>query len=293
MKGIVLAGGHGKRMYPITRATSKQLLPVYDKPLIYYSLSVLLEAGIRDILVISKPEHLGSFQELLRDGSQLGINIVYRPQPTRGGIAEAFVIGRDFIGDDDVALVLGDNVFHGSGFGDKLKTAQKNAADGQATIFGYRVDDPQHFGVVEFDDDGNAVSLEEKPLEPRSNYVVTGLYFYPSDVCDYASRLQPSTRGELEITDLNRMYLDDKRLKVQQLGRGFAWFDTGTIDRLFSVGEYIRSVQEATGVKVAALEEIAYDAGWIRRAQLLKLADGLKKTEYGHYLEKIALSTRR
>ncbi len=184
-------------------------------------------------------------------------------------------------------------MFHGSGFGDKLKTAQKNAADGQATIFGYRVDDPQHFGVVEFDDDGNAVSLEEKPLEPRSNYVVTGLYFYPSDVCDYASRLQPSTRGELEITDLNRMYLDDKRLKVQQLGRGFAWFDTGTIDRLFSVGEYIRSVQEATGVKVAALEEIAYDAGWIRRAQLLKLADGLKKTEYGHYLEKIALSTRR
>ncbi len=293
MKGIVLAGGHGKRMYPITRATSKQLLPVYDKPLIYYSLSVLLEAGIRDILVISKPEHLGSFQELLGDGSQLGINIVYRPQPTRGGIAEAFVIGRDFIGDDDVALVLCDNVFHGSGFGDKLKTAQKNAADGQATIFGYRVDDPQHFGVVEFDDDGNAVSLEEKPLEPRSNYVVTGLYFYPSDVCDYASRLQPSTRGELEITDLNRMYLDDKRLKVQQLGRGFAWFDTGTIDRLFSVGEYIRSVQEATGVKVAALEEIAYDAGWIRRAQLLKLADGLKKTEYGHYLEKIALSTRR
>ncbi len=293
MKGIVLAGGHGKRMYPITRATSKQLLPVYDKPLIYYSLSVLLEAGIRDILVISKPEHLGSFQELLGDGSQLGINIVYRPQPTRGGIAEAFVIGRDFIGDDDVALVLGDNVFHGSGFGDKLKTAQKNAADGQATIFGYRVDDPQHFGVVEFDDDGNAVSLEEKPLEPRSNYVVTGLYFYPSDVCDYASRLQPSTRGELEITDLNRMYLDDKRLKVQQLGRGFAWLDTGTIDRLFSVGEYIRSVQEATGVKVAALEEIAYDAGWIRRAQLLKLADGLKKTEYGHYLEKIALSTRR
>lgn len=293
MKGIVLAGGHGKRMYPITRATSKQLLPVYDKPLIYYSLSVLLEAGIRDIMIISKPEHLGSFQELLGDGSQLGINIVYRPQPTRGGIAEAFVIGRDFIGDDDVALVLGDNVFHGSGFGDKLKTAQRNAADGQATIFGYRVDDPQHFGVVEFDDDGNAVSLEEKPLEPRSNYVVTGLYFYPSDVCDYASRLQPSTRGELEITDLNRMYLDDKRLKVQQLGRGFAWFDTGTIDRLFSVGEYIRSVQEATGVKVAALEEIAYDAGWIRRAQLLKLADGLKKTEYGHYLEKIALSTRR
>ncbi len=293
MKGIVLAGGHGKRMYPITRATSKQLLPVYDKPLIYYSMSVLLEAGIRDIMIISKPEHLGSFQELLGDGSQLGINIVYRPQPTRGGIAEAFVIGRDFIGDDDVALVLGDNVFHGSGFGDKLKMAQQNAADGQATIFGYRVDDPQHFGVVEFDDDGNAVSLEEKPLEPRSNYVVTGLYFYPSDVCDYASRLQPSTRGELEITDLNRMYLDDKRLKVQQLGRGFAWFDTGTIDRLFSVGEYIRSVQEATGVKVAALEEIAYDAGWIRRAQLLKLADGLKKTEYGHYLEKIALSTRR
>ena len=293
MKGIVLAGGHGKRMYPITRATSKQLLPVYDKPLIYYSMSVLLEAGIRDIMIISKPEHLGSFQELLGDGSQLGINIVYRPQPTRGGIAEAFVIGRDFIGDDDVALVLGDNVFHGSGFGDKLKMAQQNAADGQATIFGYRVDDPQHFGVVEFDDDGNAVSLEEKPLEPRSNYVVTGLYFYPSDVCDYASRLQPSTRGELEITDLNRMYLDDKRLKVQQLGRGFAWFDTGTIDRLFSVGEYIRSVQEATGVKVAALEEIAYDAGWIRRAQLLKLADGLRKTEYGHYLEKIALSTRR
>ncbi|MEY8436733.1 glucose-1-phosphate thymidylyltransferase RfbA [Atopobiaceae bacterium 24-176] len=293
MKGIVLAGGHGKRMYPITRATSKQLLPVYDKPLIYYSLSVLLEAGIRDIMIISKPEHLGSFQELLSDGSQLGINIVYRPQPTRGGIAEAFVIGRDFIGDDDVALVLGDNVFHGSGFVDRLKSAQENAKNGQATIFGYRVDDPQHFGVVEFDGEGNAVSIEEKPVEPRSNYVVTGLYFYPSDVCERAAHLQPSTRGELEITDLNRMYLDDKRLKVEQLGRGFAWFDTGTIDRLFSVGEYIRSVQDATGVKVAALEEIAYDAGWIRRAQLLKLADGLKKTEYGHYLEKIALSTRR
>lgn len=293
MKGIVLAGGHGKRMYPITRATSKQLLPVYDKPLIYYSLSVLLEAGIKDILIISKPEHLGSFEELFGDGSQLGINLTYRPQPTRGGIAEAFVIGADFIDGDDVALVLGDNVFHGSGFTEKLLRARSNAEKGFATIFGYRVDDPENFGVVEFDAEGNAVSLEEKPEEPRSNFCVTGLYFYGGDVVEKASHLQPSTRGELEITDLNRMYLDEKLLKVEQLGRGFAWFDTGTIDSLFTVGEYIRSVQDATGVKVAALEEIAYDAGWIKRAQLLKLADGLKKTEYGHYLEKIALSTRR
>ncbi len=293
MKGIVLAGGHGKRMYPITRATSKQLLPVYDKPLIYYSMSVLLEAGIRDILIISKPEHLGAFQELFGDGSQLGINLSYKPQPTRGGIAEALVIASDFIAGDEVALVLGDNVFYGSGFAKKLARAIDNAKAGYATIFGYRVDDPQHFGVVDFDDAGNAISLEEKPAEPRSNYCVTGLYFYDKGVGDYVSRLQPSTCGELEITDLNRMYLEDKKLKVEQLDRGFAWFDTGTVDSLFAVGEYIRVVQEATGVKVAALEEIVYDAGWIKRAQLLKLADGLKKTEYGRYLEKIALSTRR
>lgn len=288
MKGIVLAGGHGKRMYPITRATSKQLLPVYDKPLIYYSLSVLLEAGIRDILVISKPEHLGSFQELLGDGSQLGINIVYRPQPTRGGIAEAFVIGRDFIGDDDVALVLGDNVFHGSGFGDKLKTAQKNAADGQATIFGYRVDDPQHFGVVEFDDDGNAVSLEEKPLEPRSNYVVTGLYFYPSDVCDYASRLQPSTRGELEITDLNRLYLEDGTLSVVTLGRGYAWLDTGTMESLYDAGDFVRAVERSQGLPVCVPEEVAFENGWVGREALLAAAGRYGKSGYGRHLAEVA-----
>ncbi|MDJ1122077.1 glucose-1-phosphate thymidylyltransferase RfbA [Olsenella sp. YH-ols2217] len=293
MKGIVLAGGHGKRMYPITRATSKQLLPVYDKPLIYYSMSVLLEAGIRDILVIAKPEHLDGFRALLGDGSQLGISIEYRPQPVRGGIAEAFLIGDDFIDGEPCALVLGDNIFYGSGFTEELAHAKENAEKGQATLFGYRVEHPENFGVVEFDDEGNAISLEEKPVEPRSNYCVTGLYFYDKRVCEFAKQLQPSTRGELEITDLNRMYLDEGSLKVERLGRDFAWFDTGTVDSLFNVSEFIRVVQKNTGVKVASLEEIAYDAGWIRRAQLLKLADSLKKTEYGRYLEKIALSTRR
>lgn len=293
MKGIVLAGGHGRRMEPITRATSKQLLPVYDKPLIYYSLSTLLLADIKDILIISKPEHQQGFEALFGDGSQLGIHISYAPQPTRGGIAEAFLIGADFIGDDTVALVLGDNIFYGSGFQEELVRARENAEKGIATLFGYRVEDPENYGVVEFNHAGDAVSLEEKPQEPRSNYVVTGLYFYDNRVVEFARRLTPATNGELEVTDLNRCYLDDATLKVEQLPSDFAWFDTGTVDSLFNVSEFIRVVQNNTGVKVAALEELAYNAGWIRRAQLLKLADSLKRTEYGRYLEKIALSSRR
>lgn len=293
MKGIVLAGGHGRRMEPITRATSKQLLPVYDKPLIYYSMATLLMAEIKDILIISKPEHLDGFKALFGDGSQLGLHIEYAPQPTRGGIAEAFVIGADFIGDDTVALALGDNIFYGSGFREELKHARDNAEKGIATLFGYRVEDPQNYGVVDFDAEGNAVSLEEKPLEPRSNYCVTGLYFYDNRAVEFARNLTPSTNGELEITDLNRIYLDDKTLKVELLASDFAWFDTGTVDSLFNVSEFIRVVQNNTGVKVAALEEMAYDAGWIRRAQLLRLADSLKHTEYGKYLERIALSSRR
>lgn len=293
MKGIVLAGGHGRRMEPITRATSKQLLPVYDKPLIYYSLSTLLLAGIRDILIISKPEHQKGFEALFGNGEQLGISITYAPQPTRGGIAEAFIIGADFIGDDSVALALGDNIFYGSGFQEELIRAKNNADEGVATLFGYRVEDPENYGVVEFNEQGDVVSLEEKPQDPRSNYVVTGLYFYDNRVVNFARQLTPATNGELEITDLNRMYLDDATLKVEQLPGDFAWFDTGTIDSLFNVSEFIRVVQNNTGVKVAALEELAYNAGWIRRAQLLKLADNLKRTEYGRYLEKIALSSRK
>lgn len=293
MKGIVLAGGHGRRMEPITRATSKQLLPVYDKPLIYYSMSSLLSAGIQDILIISKPEHLAGFEALFGDGSQLGLSISYAPQPLRGGIAEAFIIGKDFIGKDTVALALGDNIFYGSGFTELLEDAKQNANNGYATLFGYRAEHPENFGVIGFDKDQNVISLEEKPLDPKSNTVVTGLYFYDNRVVDFAADLAPSTNGELEITDLNRRYLEEGALKVERLAQDFAWFDTGTVDSLFNVSEFIRVVQNNTGVKVAALEEVAYNKGWIRRAQLLKLADQLKRTEYGRYLEKIALTTRR
>ena len=293
MKGIILAGGSGTRLAPLTDVTSKQLLPVYDKPMVYYPLSVLMLAGIRDILVISTPQDLPNFERLLGDGSKFGVHLSYAVQPSPDGLAQAFVIGEDFIDGEPCALVLGDNIFYGSGFTEELAHAKENAEKGQATLFGYRVEHPENFGVVEFDDEGNAISLEEKPVEPRSNYCVTGLYFYDKRVCEFAKQLQPSTRGELEITDLNRMYLDEGSLKVERLGRDFAWFDTGTVDSLFNVSEFIRVVQKNTGVKVASLEEIAYDAGWIRRAQLLKLADSLKKTEYGRYLEKIALSTRR
>ena len=275
----------------MTKPVCKPLLPVYDKPLIYYPLAILMQAGISEILIIVPPGEVGTFQALLGGGEQYGMRIQYAEQPVARGIADALLIGGEFLGGDDVCLVLGDNIFWALDLEQTLQRAARENRGG--TVFGCRVDNPRPFGVVEFDEGYNVVSIEEKPSRPKSSYAVTGLYFYDGRVCEMARRVRPSARGELEITDLNRMYLDDKRLKVQQLGRGFAWFDTGTIDRLFSVGEYIRSVQEATGVKVAALEEIAYDAGWIRRAQLLKLADGLKKTEYGHYLEKIALSTRR
>jgi glucose-1-phosphate thymidylyltransferase len=291
MKGIILAGGTGTRLYPITRSTSKQLLPIYDKPMIYYSMSVLLMAGIREIMVISTPEDLPNFERQFGDGHQLGLNIVYKEQPSPDGLAQAFVLGADFIGDDSVALVLGDNIFYGAGFTGMLKRAASRETG--ATVFGYRVEDPERFGVVEFDSDGKAISIEEKPVEPKSNYCVTGLYFYDNKVVEYAKSLQPSARGELEITDINKMYLENGELNVEVLGRGFAWFDTGTVDSLFNACEFIRVVQNHTGVKVGALEEIAYDAGWINRAQLLKLADKLKRTEYGAYLEKIALSSRR
>jgi glucose-1-phosphate thymidylyltransferase len=290
MKGIVLAGGSGTRLHPITLSTSKQLLPVYDKPMIYYSMSTLMMAGIKDILIISTPEDTPNYERLLGDGSQLGLNLQYKVQPSPDGLAQAFILGEDFIDGDSCALVLGDNIFYGSGFTDQLvKAASRNEG---ATVFGYYVDDPERFGVVEFDDEGKALSIEEKPEHPKSNYCVTGLYFYDNHVCEYAKTLEPSARGELEITDLNNIYLKKGQLNVNTLGRGFAWFDTGTVDSLFEAGEFIRVVQKSTSVKVAAIEEIAYSKGWIRRAQLLALADNISKTEYGRYLEKIALSSR-
>lgn len=286
VKGIVLAGGHGKRMYPITRATSKQLLPVYDKPLIYYSMSVLLEAGIRDILVIAKPEHLDGFRALLGDGSQLGISIEYRPQPVRGGIAEAFLIGDDFIDGEPCALVLGDNIFYGNGLGRQLRKAA--ALEHGATVFGYYVDDPERYGVVEFDKEHKAVSIVEKPEHPASNYAVTGLYFYDNRVVDFAKQVKPSPRGELEITDLNRMYLDDGSLHVQTLGRGYAWLDTGTMDSLFEAGEFVRTVEHAQGLPISVIEEIAYENRWIDRDQLLAAAERYGKSPYGKHLLDVA-----
>lgn len=293
MKGIVLTAGGGKRLQPMTWATSKQLLPIYDKPMIYYPLSVLLQAGIRDILLVTTKHDLENYKELLGDGSQFGVNISYVVQPSMDGVPQGIVLGKDFIGDDSVALVLGDNVFYGSGFKENLAHAVNNASKGIATIFGCRVDDPTRFGVVDFDAKGTAISIEEKPLVPKSNYAVTGLYFFDNSVVERACNLQPSALGHFEITDICQQYLDQKKLKVEQLDLSFAWFDTGTVDSLFNAGEFIRVMQSSTGVKVAALEEIAYDAGWIKRAQLLKCAERLKKTEYGKYLENIALSTRR
>ncbi|MCI1665230.1 MAG: glucose-1-phosphate thymidylyltransferase RfbA [Atopobiaceae bacterium] len=290
MKGIVLAGGSGTRLHPITLATSKQLLPVYDKPMIYYSMSVLMMAGIKDILIISTPEDMPNFQRLLGDGHQLGLNLSYKVQPSPDGLAQAFILGEEFIDGDSCALVLGDNIFYGSGFTDQLTEAATRTEG--ATVFGYYVDDPERFGVVEFDDEGKVLSIEEKPDHPKSNYCVTGLYFYDEHVCEYAKTLEPSARGELEITDLNNIYLKKNQLNVTTLGRGFAWFDTGTVDSLFEAGEFIRVVEKSTSVKVAAIEEIAYSKGWIRRAQLLALADKISKSEYGKYLEKIALSSR-
>lgn len=288
MKGIILAGGSGTRLYPLTTVTSKQLLPVYDKPMIYYPLSVLMMAGIRDILIISTPHDLPNFKRLLGDGSQYGVNFSYKVQPSPDGLAQAFLLGEEFIGGDPCALVLGDNIFYGNGLTRTLRGAVKKAEEGGATVFGYYVDDPERYGVVEFDANHKAISIEEKPTEPKSNYAVTGLYFYDSRVVEYAKRVRPSARGELEITDLNRMYLDDGSLNVRTLGRGYAWLDTGTMDSLFEAGEFVRTVQRAQGLPIAVAEEIAYENGWIDKEQLLQSAEKYGKSPYGRHLKDVA-----
>ena len=282
MKGIILAGGSGTRLYPLTRAASKQLMPVYDKPMIYYPLSTLMLAGIRDILIISTPQDLPRFKELLQDGSEFGIKLSYAEQPSPDGLAQAFIIGEEFIGDDSVTLILGDNIYHGPGLSKMLQKA--SSKESGATVFGYHVKDPERFGVVEFDKDMNAISIEEKPERPRSNYAVTGLYFYDNDVVEIAKNIKPSPRGELEITDVNKAYLERGDLSVELLGRGFAWLDTGTHESLLEASQYIETVQRMQNVQVANLEEIAYRMGYISREDVLALAQPLKKNEYGQYL---------
>ena len=285
-KGIILAGGSGTRLHPITMGMSKQLLPVYDKPMIYYPLSVLMLAGIQDVLIISTPTDLPGFQRLLGDGSQFGVNLSYAEQLSPDGLAQAFIIGADFIGDDNVCLVLGDNIFYGQHFSDKLREATSRSTG--ATVFGYHVNDPERFGVVEFDATGKAISIEEKPAKPKSNYAVTGLYFYDNDVIDIARNIKPSHRGELEITDVNIAYMERGDLHVTLLGRGFAWLDTGTHDSLLDAGQFVQTVEHRQGLKVACLEEIAYNQRWIDKDQLLKQGDFFKKTEYGQYLIRLA-----
>jgi len=289
MKGIILAGGSGTRLYPITNGISKQLLPLYDKPMIYYPLSVLMLSGIKDILIISNPEYIENYKMLFGDGSQIGLNIEYAIQDKPKGLAEAFTIGEDFIGNDDVCLVLGDNVFFGHGLTDVLNNAVQNVKnENKATVFGYYVNDPERYGVVEFDENGKVISIEEKPKDPKSNFAVVGLYFYPNDVVKKAYEVKPSDRGELEITSINEMYLKEDRLKVELLGRGYAWFDTGTHDSLLDAGNFIRTIEKRTGLKIGCIEEIAYTNGWIDKEKLKELAEPLKKTEYGQYLLKIA-----
>ena len=288
MKGIILAGGSGTRLYPLTTVTSKQLLPVYDKPMIYYPMSVLMMAGIRDILVISTPTDLPNFERLLGDGSQFGVSLSYAEQPSPDGLAQAFIIGEEFIGDDCCALVLGDNIFYGNGIKRHLRRAVENAENGGATVFGYHVDDPERFGVVEFDKDYNAISIEEKPAEPKSNYAVTGLYFYPASVSVRVDEVKPSARGEYEITDLNRLYLEDGSLDVITLGRGFAWLDTGTMESLFEASEFVRTVERAQGLPVSVPEEIAFENGWISRDRLLECAERYGKSDYGAHLREVA-----
>ncbi len=288
MKGIILAGGSGTRLYPLTKVTSKQLLPVYDKPMIYYPLSTLMLAGIQDILIISTPEDIGNFKRLLQDGSQFGTHFTYAVQEVPNGLAQAFVIGEEFIGNDDVCLILGDNIFYGNRFGAMLKEAVKNTTENkEAMVFGKYVNDPERFGVAVFDDQGNVISLEEKPEKPLSNYAVVGLYFYDNSVVKYAKELKPSARGEYEITDLNRIYLDEKRLKIQILGRGFAWLDTGTIDSLEKATEYVKLVEDVQGIKISVPEEIAYYNGWIDESHLIKAAQGYGNSPYGEHLRNI------
>lgn len=289
MKGIILAGGAGTRLYPLTLVTSKQLLPVYDKPMIYYPLSTLMLAGIKDILIISTPEDTPRFEELLGDGKQFGISLSYEVQPTPDGLSQAFIIGRDFIGDAACAMVLGDNIFYGNGFGKILREAKKDAEQNErATVFGYYVNDPERFGVVDFDENGLAISIEEKPIVPKSNYAVTGLYFYPSGVAELASQVKPSARGELEITTLNEMYLDVGRLDVQLLGRGFAWLDTGTVDSLVEAADFVQMIEKRQGITISAPEEIAFVNHWIDKEQLLESANKYGKSPYGMHLKAVA-----
>ena len=288
MKGIILAGGSGTRLYPLTMVTSKQLLPIYDKPMIYYPLSTLMLAGIRDILIISTPTDLPNFERLLGDGSRYGVNLSYKVQPSPDGLAQAFTLGEEFIGDEPCAMVLGDNIFYGAGLSERLKAAADAAQNGQATVFGYYVNDPERFGIVEFDADGHVISVEEKPKQPKSNYAITGLYFYGKRVVELAKQVKPSARGELEITDLNRMYLEDGTLNVQLLGRGYAWLDTGTMDTLVEAAEFVQVIEQRQGIMISAPEEIAYRHGWITREELLKSADTYGKSPYGEHLHRVA-----
>jgi glucose-1-phosphate thymidylyltransferase len=288
MKGIILAGGSGTRLYPITKGVSKQLLPVYDKPMIYYPLSVLMLAGIQEILIISTPEDLPNFKKLLGDGSEIGLNLHYKEQPSPDGLAQAFIIGAEFIGTDHVCLVLGDNIFYGYGFSGILQNARNNVAKGKSTVFGYYVSDPERYGVAEYDEKGNVTSIEEKPTDPKSNFAVVGLYFYTNDVVEIAKKIKPSHRGELEITSVNQEYLKQQNLKVELLGRGFAWLDTGTHDSLMEAGQFIETIEKRQGLKVACLEEIAYRMNYISSNQLKMLAEPLKKNGYGQYLLKLA-----
>lgn len=288
MKGIILAGGSGTRLYPLTKVTSKQLLPIYDKPMIYYPMSVLMNAGIRDILIISTPQDTPRFEDLLGDGHPFGVNLTYAVQPSPDGLAQAFIIGEEFIGKDTVAMVLGDNIFAGHGLKKRLRAAVENAESGKgATVFGYYVDDPERFGIVEFDASGHAVSIEEKPQKPKSNYCVTGLYFYDNKVVEYAKSLKPSARGELEITDLNRIYLEDHRLNVELLGQGFTWLDTGTHESLVDATNFVKTIEQHQHRKIACLEEIAYLNGWISAEDVMEVYEVLKKNQYGQYLKDV------
>ncbi len=288
MKGIILAGGSGTRLYPLTMVTSKQLLPVYDKPMIYYPLSTLMLAGIREILLISTPQDLPNFERLLGDGGQYGISLSYKVQPSPDGLAQAFLLGEDFIGGEPCAMVLGDNIFYGNGFGRLLREAADDAGEGKATVFGYYVNDPKRFGIVEFDGQGRVISVEEKPQEPKSNYCITGLYFYDGRVTEYAKQVKPSARGELEITDLNLMYLKDGSLNVKLLGRGFAWLDTGTVDSLAEATDFVQTLQKRQSVEISAPEEIAYVNGWVTKEELLKSAVRYGKSPYGEHLKQVA-----